>query len=377
MAAKVDLYDVLGVSRNASTEEVKRAYRRLARELHPDVNPDPAAAEHFKEINLAYEVLSDPQKRQQYDTFGTTRGRAAEGFGGFSSFADIFDMFFGGGFGGFGDFGGMTQTRRRNYQRGEDLHKAVHLTLQDVLQDKELEVQLERREVCEACRGSRAELGSHPVTCPACGGSGVVTRVQQSLLGLLQTSTTCGACNGEGVQVIEQCHACHGRGFQSRTRKVTLTIPAGVDESTSAIRGAGHAGLGGGPPGDLIVTITIEADERFRREGADLFKDLPVQFADLALGATVSVPTLTGEEQLRIPAGTQSHHVFQLRGHGLPRLRGSGRGNLHVRAVAEVPKKLSNTQRELLEALRREALGDDSQNGRPLGPFTRKRRLRG
>jgi molecular chaperone DnaJ len=349
MATKVDLYEVLGVSRGAPAEEIKRAYRKLARELHPDVNPDPHTAEHFKEVNLAYEVLSDPDKRQQYDAYGTTNGRSAEGQGGFSSINDIFEMFFGGGFGG---FGGATQTRRRNYRRGEDVHKAIHLQLKDCLEAKEIEVQLERRETCEACRGGRAEPGSSTPTCPTCSGSGVVNRVQDMFLGFMTTSTTCPGCKGEGVLVQTPCKACNGRGYQSKTGKITLTIPAGVDESTHAIAGGGHSGTGGAPPGDLVVTITVEPDARFQREGTELYTELPVHFADLALGATISAPTLTGAEELRIPAGTPSHHVFQLRGQGMPRLRGNGRGNLHVRVLADVPKKITARQRELLEELR-------------------------
>lgn len=350
MPPKVDLYEVLGVSRGAPPEEIKRAYRRLARELHPDVNPDPHTAERFKEINLAYEVLSDPDKRQQYDAYGTTNGRSAEGMGGFSSINDIFEMFFGGG--GFGGFGGATQTRRRNYRRGEDVHKAIHLQLKECLEPKEVEIQLERREPCAACRGGKAEPGSTTPSCPTCNGTGVVNRMQDMFLGFMTTSTTCPGCKGDGVLIETPCKACNGRGYQNKTTAVKLTIPAGVDESTHAISGGGHTGSGGAAPGDLIVSITVEPDPRFQREGTELYTELPVNFADLALGATVSVPTLTGAEELRIPAGTPSHHVFQLRGQGMPRLRGNGRGNLHVRVLAEVPKKVTPRQRELLEELR-------------------------
>lgn len=361
MASKVDLYGVLGVSRDASAEQIKRAYRTLARQHHPDVSTDPGADERFKEINLAYEVLSDPDKRQQYDAFGTTNGRSAEGMGGFSSINDIFEMFFGGG--GFGGFGGAAQTQRRNYHRGEDIHKALHLKLAQCLQDQEIAVQIERREPCEACKGGRAQPGSATPACTTCGGAGVVNRVQNMLLGYMTTSTTCPACHGEGVQISDPCHTCSGKGYQTKTRSVTLTIPAGVDESVNSIRGVGHAGTGGAPAGDLIVTISVEPDTRFIREGTELYTEVPVHYADLALGATVTVPTLTGEEQLRIPAGTSSHHVFQLRGHGMPRLRGNGRGALHARVVLAVPKRISGRQRELLEALRAEDAGTEQKNG--------------
>lgn len=370
MATKVDLYDVLGVTRDASAEQIKRAYRQLARQLHPDVSAHPEADERFKEINLAYEVLSDPDKRQQYDAYGTTNGRSAEGAG-FSSINDIFEMFFGGGgFGGFGGFGGGAQARRSNYRRGEDIHKAIHLKLAECLQDKEVAVQIERREPCETCKGGRAQPGSATPVCPTCGGAGVVNRVQNMLLGYVTTSSACPACHGEGVQISDPCHTCAGKGYQTKTRSVTLTVPAGVDESVNSIRGMGHTGSAGAPAGDLVVTITIEPDARFIREGTELYTELPVHFADLALGATVTVPTLTGEEQLRIPAGTPSHHVFQLRGHGMPRIRGNGRGALHARVVLAVPKKISSRQRELLEALRAED-ADPEQKG---GLFSKRKR---
>jgi len=355
MPTKVDLYELLGVDRNAGQDEIKRAYRKLARQHHPDVNNDPTSAERFKEINLAYEVLSDPQRRRQYDAFGTTGGPQSGGpFDGvgFSNLSDIFNFFFGEG--GFGPgFGAQTAQRSRNYRPGEDLHRAMHIRLEDCLQDKQIELKVERRELCEACQGSRSEPGSQPTTCATCGGRGMVMQVRDTLLGRMQTTLTCPECQGEGVKITDSCRACRGTGFQQKQRTIEVTLPAGIDhENILRIGGQGHAGLGGAPAGDLLVTVTIEPHDVFIRRGADLYLRLPVHYADLALGASVQVPTLTGTENLRIPAGTASHHEFLLRGQGIPRLRGSGRGDIHVQVELAVPHKLTKRQRELLKQLR-------------------------
>jgi len=358
----IDLYEILGVGRDATPAELKRAYRQLARKYHPDVNSSPDADERFKEINLAYEVLSDPVKRQQYDTFGTTGGAGGgDPFGGtgFGSVSDIFDFFFGGGFGGVG-----TAAQRRDYEPGESVHRAVHLELTDVLEDKTIELRLERREACEACGGSRAEPGTEPETCTTCGGHGVVRQVRDTLLGRMQTTTTCPHCRGAGYSVKTPCKACRGTGFQEKQRTIEVTIPAGIDDGNIIrVSHQGHSGRGGAPAGDLMVSISIEPHAQFQREGSTLYVELPVHYADLVQGATVTVPTLTGEEQLRIPAGTASHHVFQLRGHGLPRLRRGGRGDLHVRVVLAVPQRLNKRQRELLKALREEDAGQQGKDG--------------
>ncbi|MCH7472392.1 DnaJ domain-containing protein [bacterium] len=360
MATKVDLYGILGVSRGASQEEMKKAYRRLARQHHPDVNSDPAAAERFKEINLAYEVLSDPAKRRQYDTFGTTGGpgRPGDPFGGvgFGSVGDIFDFFFGG---GFADAGA---TRQRNYIAGEDVHRAVHIKLADCLEDKTFELAIERREVCDTCKGSRSRPGSQPVACATCGGQGMVNKVHETLLGRISTATTCPNCRGEGVQIRDKCPGCNALGIRVHRRVMEVTIPAGIDHGNIVrIAQQGHAGNGGAPAGDLLVTVTVEHDERFERRGADLLTVMRVHYAGLVLGATVEVPTLAGAQELRIPAGTGSHHVFTLHGHGLPRIRGPGRGNLLVKVVLAIPKKPSRRQKELLEKLRDE----DKASGGP------------
>ncbi len=363
MADNIDLYEILGVDREASPEELKRAYRKLARQYHPDVSEAQDADERFKEINLAYEVLSDPDKRRQYDQFGTTGGPAMGGdpFGGgmgFGNISDIFEYFFGGGFSA-GQSG-----RNREYQPGENLHRAVHLKLEDVLADHPLELKVQRRETCEACGGSRAEPGSQPETCQTCGGRGMVMQVRETLLGRMQTTTTCPHCRGLGYTITDPCKACRGTGFTEKERTIEVTVPAGIDDgNVIRVGGQGHSGHGGGPAGDLLVSITVEPHQSFQRSGPDLYVELPVHYTDLVLGATVDVETPWGEEQLRIPAGTQSHHVFQLRGQGLPRLQRSGRGDLHVRAVLAVPRRLNKKQREILKGLREEDLASDEKAG--------------
>jgi len=371
--SNVDLYEILGVGRDATPEELKRAYRQLARKYHPDVNSSPDADERFKEINLAYEVLSDPVKRQQYDTFGTTGGAASGGdpFGGmgFSNIGDIFEYFFGGGFGGVG-----TAAQRRDYQPGEDVHRAVHLQLVDVLEDQPVELRITRRELCEACGGSRAEPGTEAETCSTCGGHGVVRQVRDTLLGRMQTTTTCPRCHGAGYSIKTPCKACRGTGFTERQRTIEVTVPAGIDDGNIIrVTHQGHGGRGGAPAGDLLVGVTIEPHQQFKREGSTLYIELPVHYVDLVQGSTVSVPTLTGEEQLRIPAGTQSHHVFQLRGHGLPRLRRGGRGDLHVRVVLAVPQRLNKRQRELLKELHEEDLAQQDKDGGFLHQFLKRK----
>lgn len=357
-ASSTDLYAILGLARDAGADDIKKAYRKLARQYHPDVSNEPEAEQRFKEINLAYEVLSDPQRRQQYDSFGTTseRGGVDSGFGGagFGSINDIFEFFFGGGgMGGFSGFSGMGGARRRGQSPGEDIRRAVHLKLKEVLNDKPVSFTLERREPCHACSGSGAEPGSEAGPCQTCGGHGQVMSVRDTLLGRMQTVTTCPACHGEGVVVNTPCKSCKGTGHEYRQRSIEATIPKGVEDGNILrIGGQGHSGRHGGPAGDLLVELGVEPDKRFERRGADLLTSLEVSFPDLALGATLSVPTLEGSESLRIPAGTPSHHEFILRGQGLPRLRGGGRGNLHVLVEVEVPARLSKRERELLEELR-------------------------
>lgn len=352
----VDLYEILQVERSANGEELKKSYRRLARQYHPDVSSEPDAAERFKEINLAYEVLSDPEKRSRYDQFGHVGGAADSGMGdpfgggGFSNVNDIFDFFFGGA--GGSPFGGQ-QRRPRDYQPGDDIQRAVHLTLLDCLNGKRAEFDVERREPCSTCHGSRSKPGSEPMTCGTCGGRGIVQQVRDTLLGRIATQSNCPRCGGEGTLITDACTTCRGTGFEYQTRKIEVNIPAGVDNgNVMRVTGQGHMGRGGAPSGDLLVGVTVAPDKQFARDGADLHFELPVHYSDLVLGATLEVPTLTGTEQLRVPAGTESHHVFTLRGQGLPRLRGGGKGHLHVRAILLLPGKHGKEQKELLARLR-------------------------
>ncbi len=353
MAPEVDLYAILDVGRGASPEEMKKAYRRLARKYHPDVNSDDDAAERFKEINLAYEVLSDPQKKQQYDAYGTTGGQGTmggdpfSGGAGFGNIGDIFDFFFGEG----GGFGGAS--RNPGYAQGENLQRAVHLKLADCLEAQEIELKLQRMETCESCNGSKAQPGSQPTTCTSCGGHGRVRQIRDTLLGRMQTTVTCPGCRGEGVEISDPCKTCHGRGVLEKQRRIEVTIPAGVDDGNiMRVAGEGHAGRGGGAKGDLLVQISVEPMENFERQGAELMTTVKIHYADLATGATIQVPTLTGEESLRVPAGTDSHTIFTLRGHGMPKLRGHGRGSLHARVMVQIPRKLTAKERAHLKELK-------------------------
>jgi len=277
---------------------------------------------------------------------------------GFGNISDIFEYFFGGGFSP-GQSG-----RNREYQPGENLHRSIHLKLEDCLEDYSTELKVQRRETCEACGGSRAEPGSQPETCQTCGGQGVVLQVRDTLLGRMQSTSTCPHCQGMGYTISTPCKSCRGSGFKERERKIEVTVPAGIDDgNVLRIGGQGHSGRGGGPAGDLLVSITVEPHASFQRRGADLYVELPVHYADLVLGTTVTVETLYGEEQLRIPAGTQSHHVFQMRGMGLPRCQRSGKGELHVRAILSVPRRLNKQQRELLNQLREQDIKADKKAG--------------
>ena len=358
----IDLYSILQVERGCTPDDIKRSYRKLARQYHPDVNGADDAAERFKEINLAYEVLSDPQRRQQYDQFGTTEGYGSgspfEG-GGFGSINDIFEFFFGGNFGGFGDSAG-----RRANARGEDIHRSVQLDLEDCLRDHHESLRVNRREDCETCSGSGSAVGTSPEVCTTCGGRGIVIQVRDTLLGRMQTTTTCHRCHGQGKIITSPCSSCHGSGLFEVVRTIDVTIPAGVDNGNMLrVPGQGHRGRGGGPAGDLLVSIGVREDAQFERDGADLRVNLQVHYSDLVLGATVEVPTLEGHEKLRVPAGTASHHVFTLRGHGLPRLRSSGRGNLYVIVTVAIPQKVGKEQKELLGKLRDEDIAQEKKGG--------------
>jgi molecular chaperone DnaJ len=347
-----DYYEVLGVPRSADAAELKKAYRKLAMEFHPDRNSSEDAAEKFKEINRAYEVLSDEQKRALYDRFGHAGvdGSASggpggfEGFQGFEGFGDIFDAFFGG-----GQRGGK---RRRGPARGSDLRYNLRLSFEEAVFGAEKEIEFQRLERCETCEGRGAEAGTEPVTCPECNGAGELRRAQQSIFGQFVNVSACARCQGEGRVITNPCQDCRGTGRTRQTRHIAVKVPAGVDEGAQIrIGGEGEAGPRGGESGHLYVVLSVAAHERFERVEDHIVLELPVNLAQAALGAEVTIPTLDGEMQFEVPAGTQSGEDFVIRGKGVPHLRGAGRGDMVVRVTVVVPESLTDEQRELLEKL--------------------------
>ncbi len=352
-----DYYDVLGVPRGASDNDIKSAYRQLARKHHPDVAPDKVAAElRFKEINEAYTVLSDPQKRQNYDRYGHTgNGAGAPGFGDFGfaeGFGDIFDMFFG------QARAGTQQQRRSGPARGQDLRCDVEITLEGAFAGTTRDITYHHLAQCTACKGSGAQPGTVVAACDRCSGSGIQRTVRQTPLGQFVTQVTCSKCHGEGAMIPTPCETCKGAGRVQTERTMTVKIPAGVDDG-SRIRmgGAGEAGLRGGPTGDLYVYIAIRKHALFRREGLDVFLDYPVSFVHAALGETVTVPSLEGDVPLELAAGTQSGATYRMPARGMPSVRGGPRGDQLVTVHVVVPTKLTKRQRELLEEFAREGGG--------------------
>ncbi len=349
MSSKRDYYEVLGVGRGASQDEIKRAYRRMARQYHPDVNKSPDAEERFKEINEAYQVLSDPEMRARYDRFGHAglEGTTFPDFTGFG-FGDIFDELFRGF--GMGDFGRARAQARP--QRGADLRYDLELTFEEAAFGCEKEIEVPRYEACPRCQGSGAEPGTSPVRCPECKGTGEVRRVQQSILGSFVSVTTCPRCHGEREIVTTPCHECRGRKRVQVTRTLLVEIPAGVDDDMQIrLSGEGEPGAYGGPPGNLFVVVHVQPHPYFRRQNHDILLELSINVAQAALGDEVTVPTLDGEEKLAIPAGTQTGTVFRLRGKGVPHLRRNGRGDQLIVAQVVVPTELTTEQRELFQQL--------------------------
>src|SRR5256884_6342831 len=350
------LYDTLGVKKGASADEVKKAYRKLAAKYHPDKNPgDATAEEKFKEVQNAYDVLADPEKRKQYDTFGDANGRPGfdprnYNFGGGGNFTinDLGDL--GDIFGGLFNRGG-TRKQRRQPERGSDIEVAVNVSFEDSLRGLETKIPVEVTTACRECGGTGAQPGTSPVICPECNGRGVVSESQ----GLFALSQPCPRCRGNGTVVEKPCKKCKGSGRERRTRRYTVKIPAGVKDGTRIrLKGKGEIGEGGGPAGDLFVVTRVEPSKRFERRGADLVIEVPVAYTEAALGATVEVPTPYGERvSLKVPAGTQDGRQLRIRGHGAPKLDGSGKGDLIARLRVSVPKKLSKKEREALEELQK------------------------
>jgi molecular chaperone DnaJ len=346
MTDKRDYYDVLGVNRTASADELKKAYRKLARQYHPDVNPGDASSEdRFKEVNEAYEVLSDVDRRAAYDRFGHAASQmGGDPFGGFgaSPFGDLFESFFGGG-----------GTRRRTGPaRGQDLTITVSLNFEEAVFGAEKEVDLLRLETCNACNGSRMKDGQAPPRCATCGGTGEVRRVQQTILGQFMTSSPCSACRGEGVTITDPCPTCRGRGRTSQNRMITITIPAGIDEhQTLRLSGQGEAGPAGGPAGNLFVNVNIKPHPLFNRQGKQVMSAVGINVAQAMLGDEIEVQTLDGDVALKVPAGTQSGQQFRLRHKGVPDMRSGERGDQIVTVHVNIPDALTDQQRELISQL--------------------------
>lgn len=354
MAEKRDYYEVLGVSKGASDAEIKKAFRVKAKKYHPDLNPDNKEAEaKFKEVNEAYEVLSDSDKRAKYDqfghagvdpNFGAGGFGGAEGFGGFD-FGDIFSDIFGGGMGGFGG-----RARRNAPKRGRDVGTSVTLTFQEAAFGCEKEINIYRTEYCPDCDGSGASSGSEVTTCPTCGGSGQVHTTQRTILGNMSSVSTCQTCGGKGKIVKNPCSKCAGKGKIKKARKIKVNIPAGIDDGQSiSLSGQGDVGDKGAMSGDLFVTVSVKDHELFTRRGFDVLCDVPITFVQAALGAELEVPTLDGNVKYTIPEGTQSGTVFRLKSKGIPMLKRSGRGDQFVKVNVEVPKHLSQKQKNLLK----------------------------
>jgi len=347
MAATRSLYDVLGVAKNASAAEIKKAYRKLARENHPDRNPGDADAEtRFKEVQAAYDVLKDPEKRKEYDTFGANGARAGQGgfnfdFGDLGELGDLFGGLFG---------QRSTRPQRERGRRGADVEAHVNISFEDSLRGAQVQVPVELETACSECHGSGARPGTSPRICPECNGRGVIAESQ----GLFALSQPCPRCRGNGTVIEDPCPKCRGSGRERRTKRYTVKIPAGVKDGTRIrLKGKGEAGYGGAAAGDLFVVTRVEPSLIYERRGNDLLVNVPISFADAALGATVEVPTPDGAVSLKVPAGSEDGKLLRIRGRGAPKLSGGGKGDVLARLKLEVPKRLNKKQRELLEELRR------------------------
>lgn len=358
--SKRDYYEVLGITKDATKEDIKKAYRKLARKYHPDVNQgDKSAEEKFKEVKEAYEVLSDENLRARYDHYGHegVKNEGFEGFGGaggfgdFGGFGDIFDVFFGDQFG--------QQRRRSGPEQGDDIRADLDLTFEEAAFGTEKEVRISRKEKCQVCSGTGAKPGTAPETCPTCHGSGQIKVAQRTPFGQFQSVRTCTQCSGSGTVIADPCQTCHGRGQVSKKRTIKVNVPAGVEDGMRLrVAAEGGSGLRGGPPGDLYVVLRVLPHKIFERRGNDIFCEYPISFAQAALGSEIEVPGLKGMAKLKIPEGTQTDTTFRLRGHGIPHLKGAGRGDQLVKVKIVVPTALTDEQKQLLRQF--DATVDDS-----------------
>ncbi|MGT2801748.1 molecular chaperone DnaJ [Streptococcus henryi] len=365
-----EFYDRLGVSKDASQDEIKKAYRKLSKKYHPDINKEAGAEEKYKEVQEAYETLGDEKKRASYDQFGPAGanggfGGGAGGFGGFDGagfggFEDIFSSFFGGG-------GGM---RNPNAPRqGDDLQYRVNLSFEEAIFGVEKEVSYNREASCSTCSGTGAKPGTSPVTCGRCHGQGVINVDTQTPLGMMRRQVTCDVCHGTGKEIKEPCTTCHGTGHEKKTHKVSVKIPAGVETGQQIrLQGQGEAGFNGGPYGDLFVIINVLPSNKFERNGSTIYYTMNINFVQAALGDTVEIPTVHGDVEMTIPAGTQTGKTFRLKGKGAPKLRGGGQGDQHVTVNIVTPTKLNEAQKEALKAFA-EASGDKAVNPKRKGFF--------
>ena len=346
MTTKRDYYEVLGIDRDATEEEIRRAFRKLAFKYHPDHNHDDRAGERFKEVNEAYEVLSDPDKRAAYDRFGHGGaeglfGRGFEGFD-FGGFGDIFDAF----------FGGAATATRQAPQRGADIHYSTTVTLKEAAFGTEQEISIHRTENCSVCHGNGCQPNTQPSKCPNCNGNGQVRRMQQSIFGRFTNIATCPQCQGEGRIITDPCPHCRGTGKEKFERSIVVKIPAGIeDNSRIRLSSEGDTGTRGGSPGSLYINVSVKQHDLFRRDNDDILYELPVNFTEVSLGTETQVPTLEGDVKLKIPSGSQAGQVFRLKNKGIPHLNGHGRGDQFVRLRVVIPESLNKKQRELLEEL--------------------------
>ena len=352
---KRDYYEVLGVSKGASDEEIKKAYRKLAKKYHPDMNPgDKEAESRFKEVNEAYEILSNKEKRARYDQFGhagvdPNYGAGGGGFTGDFGDIDLGDLF-GSFFGGFGGGGfGSSAGRRNGPQKGESLRASLTITFEEAAFGCEKELTVERMEQCTTCKGSGCAPGTTPEVCPECHGSGVVQTRRQTPMGVFASSNPCRKCGGTGRIIHQPCPDCHGGGFTRKRKTIKVSIPAGIDHGqTISLRGQGHAGKNGGPAGDLLVTVMVQPHDVFRRDGTAVFCEAPITFTQAVLGAELEIPTIDGKVKYTIPEGTQTGTVFRLKGKGIPVLNGRGRGDQYVTVTIETPRNLNREQKDAL-----------------------------